>query len=232
VTSIPRPGPRRNGYGSHRAPVPTVLIAIPGVEARRRWRQGLGLGYRIEEVATRAALEQSISRFRPDVVALDVALLPVDGVSAVQRWSASTRIIVLVGSLDEREAVAALKAGARGYCHRDGPPLRMRIAVQAAQRDVIWTECPVIPHLLQELNLVEHRRSTAPPVADGPRNGLTSRERQIAELIGCGARNKQIASRLDITEATVKAHLTSIYRKLAVSDRLSLGLLLAEQART
>lgn len=204
-----------------------VLIAIPDTLARRRWRQGLAPRFRVQEVASRSALEHDVSRSRPDVLALDVKLLPVDGVAAVQRWCPSTRIVLLVDSLDEREAVAALKAGARGYCQRDGTGPLMRSAVRAAERNEIWSECPLIRHLLQELSLAEHRRQGLAP-GNGAREALTSRERQIAAHIARGARNKEIAGLLHIAEATVKAHLTSIFRKLAVSDRLSLGLLLAE----
>src|SRR2546425_906706 len=79
---------------------------------------------------------------------------------------------------------------------------------------------------------IERQRKPSVPVPDGSLDGLTFREREIAQLIGGGARNKEISSRLNITEATVKKHLTAIFRKLKLSDRLCLGLFLAKQNRS
>ena len=60
--------------------------------------------------------------------------------------------------------------------------------------------------------------------ADGLLDGLTPRQREIARLISDGSSNKEIAARLNVAESTVKAHLTAIFRKLKVSDRLQLAL--------
>ena len=86
--------------------------------------------------------------------------------------------------------------------------------------------------LLEELTaLTERRHKEFPPNLDTRLDRLTPREREIAQLIGGGASNKEIAGRLNITEATVKAHLTAIFRKLGLSDRLGLALFVTEYNR-
>ena len=211
---------------------PRVLIASPSAEVRRRWRHGLPTRFSAEEIAARTALEQGIKRLRPDVLLLDVALLPIDGFGAVRRWSSVTKVVLLATTLDEGEAISALRAGARGYCPRDWPPSLTRKAVAMVHKGEIWTERRIIGRLLEELDLIERQRKPSVAVPDGSLDGLTFREREIAQLIGGGARNKEISSRLNITEATVKKHLTAIFRKLKLSDRLCLGLFLAKQNRS
>jgi len=81
--------------------------------------------------------------------------------------------------------------------------------------------------LLDELGVRAHGEDLSKRAAAGRLLYLTEREREIAALVGNGGTNKQIARQLDISERTVKAHLTGIFRKLGVADRLKLALLLA-----
>lgn len=81
---------------------------------------------------------------------------------------------------------------------------------------------------VSELRSTESQPSNANVPVIGELDGLTSREYDVARLIACGARNKEIATRLHITEATVKAHLTAVFRKFGLTDRLHLGLLLSQ----
>jgi len=90
----------------------------------------------------------------------------------------------------------------------------------------IWAERKLIPRLLEEYSSHPEEKPEGIPKPDGRLDLLTPREREIAFLIGAGASNKQIASRLHVGEGTVKAHLTAIFRKLGFSDRLQLGLYL------
>jgi DNA-binding NarL/FixJ family response regulator len=188
----------------------------------------------IHEVAERAALERSMATLNPAVLLLDLALphLGIEGVPTIQRLSPSTQIVLFSSSPDEKEAISALKAGARGYHSRDIAPYLLRKAVQLVRKGEIWVGRNVIPHLLKELtSLTERRKPDAPAGPDGRLDRLTPREREITHLIGNGASNKEIASQLEVTEKTVKAHLTAIFRKLGLSDRLRLALFVSEHSR-
>lgn len=210
-----------------------VIIASPKVRVRRRWKQALQGMAAIEEVTARAALERSMTNLKPAILLLDLALPTlggVVGVRAIQRLSPPTKIVLLTRAPDEKEGVAALKAGARGYCHVDIGPVLLKKAVEMVKKGEIWVGRMLIPHLLEELTwLTERQRKDAPANSDSRLEDLTSRQREIVHLVGSGASNKEIASRLNITEGTVKAHLTAIFRKVGLSGRLRLALFVTER---
>jgi DNA-binding NarL/FixJ family response regulator len=186
----------------------------------------------IHEVTGRAELEKSLAELNPSVLLLDLALPQlggIRGVPAIHRMNPSTKVILLTNTLNEREGIAALKAGARGYCPKDINPFLIKKAVEQVQKGEIWVGRYLIPHLLEELSaLTERRRKASLSNPDRRLEVLSPREREIAHLIGGGASNKEIASRLNVTERTVKAHLTAVFRKLGFSDRLRLALFVTE----
>ncbi len=225
------PGTRRNDTRAESARSSTTLIASPWLEARRRWRRWLESNSRVIEADRYSDLESSIRSSKPDAAVLDVRLLPVDGIGALSRWSLVTKVLLMVGTPDEAEAVSVLKAGARGYCPRDGDIALVRQAVDVVRKGGIWIQGRVAARLVAELRSIESQRREAEIPLIGRLDGLTSREHDVARLIARGARNKEIASRLHITEATVKAHLTAVFRKFGLSDRLQLGLRLSQLDR-
>jgi len=212
-----------------------VLIASPISGVRGQWTQGLQEKYPLYEAVERSSLERSMSTLKPAILLLDLALPGlggVDGVPAVQRLSPPTSIILMTSTPNDREGFSALKAGARGYCSLDMDPNLLRKAVSVVVKGEIWVARNVFAPLLEELtSLTERRHKEFPPNLDTRLDRLTPREREIAQLIGGGASNKEIAGRLNITEATVKAHLTAIFRKLGLSDRLGLALFVTEYNR-
>ena len=212
-----------------------VLVASPNPGLRRRCRAALRGTSSLQEVTTRAALERSMAHLKPAVLLLDIDLPMLDGVGgvrAIHHLSPPTKIVLLTSTLDEKEGLSALKAGARGYCQKDTESALLKKAVQMVRKGEIWAGRNLIPHLLEELTSLTERRREAPPGdRDSRLDRLTPREREIAHLIGGGASNKEIASRLNVTEGTVKAHLTAIFRKIGLSGRLQLALFVAEHMR-
>lgn len=219
---------------AQRADTWTVLLATASVAVRARLTEGLG-EVSLAVVRDRAALAQGLVDLEPNVVFLDLALPSLNGVEDVpvlQRLCAAARIVVLAPVPSERQAVFALVAGARGYCQRTIAPALARKAADVVQRGEIWIGRGVVRHLLQRIaSLTASTSAAAAPSRTLPTRFefLAPRERQIALLVGSGANNKEIATRLNITEATVKAHLTSVFRKLNVSDRLRLALVVSGQ---
>jgi DNA-binding NarL/FixJ family response regulator len=117
-----------------------------------------------------------------------------------------------------------LEIGARGYCNIDIDPVLLKKAVQVVQKGEIWVGRSVISSLVQKLTA---RRESLHKHSDTDAfdlSSLTPKEREIARMVGSAASNKQIAVGLGISEATVKSHLTDIFRKLRIIDRLELAL--------
>lgn len=211
-----------------------ILIAGASSAAVKRWRQGLNGTSVIHEVTGRLALEQTMTKLKPAVLVLDVALSKlggIEGVQAVRRLSPATKII-LVGSTDnEKEGLSALMAGVDGYCNRAINPALLKKAVERVQNDEMWLPRNLIRSLLQELTSFNGREQKASTPKPGDLDCLTDRKREIVHLINRGSSNKEIANRLNVTVATVKAHLTAIFRKLGLSDRVSLAVYVAEHKR-
>jgi two-component system nitrate/nitrite response regulator NarL len=220
----------RRGSSRSRDADPTVVIASALSESRRRWVRHLQERVTVCEVTERRALERIMASLKPEVLVVDLDLpgfRRVRGLRVVQELSPSTKILALAETPADDEGIVALKAGARGYCARGIDPEHLKRAVSAIQHGEIWAPRKLLPGLIDELLSMVSRRSSARlrPMPSPSLRALTERQRRVAVLIAKGASNKEIASRLSISERTVKAHLTGAFRTVGVSDRLQLALL-------
>jgi len=205
-----------------------VLMASAGARLRRKWALGLQDAFAIHEVSKRVELESAMTNSQPAVLLLDSDLPELgrlNGVPALQRLSPSTKIIVFARVDDEKEAISAFKAGAKAYCNKDIDLSLLRKAVTVVQKGEVWVRRKTVSQLLAELTSIhESREKDCPALSEVHLKSLTPREKQITLLIGKGASNKEIASQLNVSERTVKAHLSAIFQKLQIPDRLHLGL--------
>lgn len=128
-------------------------------------------------------------------------------------------VVVLSGSPGELEAIQVLERGARGYCHVLSPATAMREIAHVVSHGGVWLP----PELLQRLLSLSLRMTPGIGI-DVDLGALTARERMVAEHVALGASNREIAQALEISERTVKSHLSSIFEKLALRDRVQLAL--------
>lgn len=207
---------------------PMVVIASRNAGRRKRWRQALQASADVIEVADGVGLERSMMNRRPAVLLLDLALIKPNGIQdlvRLQKHSPATRTVFFSQAPDDREAIQALRAGARGYCSADIDPPLLKKAVAMIQKGEIWVGRRVIHSLLEQLTaLTAEQGERSIETRKGNLDQLSPRERQIVSQIARGLSNKEIAKHVEITERTVKAHLTSIFRKLHIPDRLRLAL--------
>lgn len=132
---------------------------------------------------------------------------------------AGLHVVVASASPNDEQGTQALGAGAHGYCHSYAQPAAMAQALEVVASGGIWMGRSLVSRLLK---LVTERAQDAHPW-DGGR--LTEREITVARYAASGQANAQIADSLGITERTVKAHLSAVFDKLGVTDRLQLALL-------
>jgi len=148
----------------------------------------------------------------PDVVLMDLSMPVMDGVEATRRLLAdnpAAKVVVLTSFSDQPRVADALAAGAIGYLLKDCEPRDLKAAVRAAARG----HAPLDPRVARAL-LPAGRPAR-------PADELSTREQQVLRLVTKGLANKQIARYLGISESTVKAHISNVFRTIGVADRTS-----------
>lgn len=178
-----------------------------------------------------AQLEGLLSAHRPQLLLLDLGLADLGGVTGATDLisrNPDTRVVVLSRVPSEDEGIAALRAGARGYCNAYIDLRLLEKVIDTVQAGEVWVGRKLIDRLVELIASSAGPR--AQPLIDSAAfGGLTPREREIAVLVGEGVSNKIIARRLDITERTVKAHLGAVFSKLGIPGRLQLALLVTSR---
>jgi len=174
----------------------------------------------IEVVGTaadgREAVEVALAT-SPDVVLMDLEMPELNGMDATRELreaGSDARVVVLTTFSDRDRILGALDAGALGYLLKDAEPEEIIRGVRAAARG----ESPLAPRAAHEL-LVERAEGQGRPEAE-----LSAREQEVLGLVAEGLPNKLIARRLQISEKTVKAHLTSVFAAIGVTDRTQAAL--------
>lgn len=201
-----------------------VLVATPNPSVRRRWKQELENLFLIQTANTRSSLYRMVGHLNPSLLLLDLAMpgfAVSQGILHLLRISPSTKVLAFSQTPNGSEASSVLKAGARGYCDLHIDQMLLQKAIHMMQKGELWINRQFVTYILSEMVIKRTRRGET---LHHELKKLTERERQIALRIATGASNKEVADQLNIREATVKAHLTNIFLKLGVSDRLGLVL--------
>ncbi len=141
---------------------------------------------------------------------MDLEMPPPDGIEStrlLREAHPEVAVVILTSFSDRARILEALDAGAVGYLLKDATPAELERGIRAAARG----EAPLDPRAASALLAARPRPSAA--------DGLSPREREVLVLVAEGLPNKLISRRLGISEKTVKAHLTSVFRTIGVDDR-------------
>lgn len=169
----------------------------------------------------------AVRRLRPDVVLMDIRMRRVDGIAAtrgLRRHDDGPAVIVLTTFDGDDEVLDALHAGADGFLLKDTPPDRLVAAIRSvAAGDPVLS--PAVTRRLMDrtTDAVGHRDRARRQLAR-----LSDREREVAHELAAGRPNRDIADTLHMSVATVKAHVSSIFLKLDLSNRTQIALLVQQ----
>ena len=164
----------------------------------------------VAEVGRSSELDQVLAATPCDVLLLDLQMerwMTDD----IERLARITKIVILTASERNADAIAAIRMGARAVVQKRFALETLMEAIKAAMDGLVWMP----PELQAELVDSQWSRSE---------NELTAREREIVRYVAMGMRNAEVATKLAITEGTVKKHLNNIFQKLDIRDRVEVAL--------
>lgn len=190
-----------------------IVIADDHSVVRQGLRMFLGLDAELEVVgeATDGAEAVRLAReLRPDVVVMDLLMPVMNGIeatAAIRRELPDTEVLALTSVLEDASVVGAVRAGAIGYLLKDTQADALCQAIKAAAAGQVQLTPKAVARLMQAVSAPESPEA------------LTERETEVLRLLAQGQSNKQIARSLQITEKTVKTHVSNILSKLGVQSR-------------
>lgn len=213
----------------------TVIMATGDASLADHYGGILEKGYHVVVCTALDESREQLTRLHPALLILDPSLADKDPNSAIAdilSGNPGLRIIVIEGETDsDTDQRTLFKTGVHGFCKRDIADILLCKAVHLVLEGEYWIQRKLITQVISEL---AKDAGTIVSRPDGPEdsliNTLTPRELQVARMVHMGGNNKMIARELDISERTVKAHLSAIFRKLDIENRLHLALYFSTKA--
>jgi DNA-binding NarL/FixJ family response regulator len=201
----------------------SVFLAIPKQEQRAEIKQTLPDIYAVSDFADIASMLAVAVLDKPQLILCHQSFFESDHYAAlgsIAQQCPDSRIMIIGPPRPMMVQIEALKEGARGYFNQELPLEKLHEALQLILHGEVWVERHVISGLIDELT---HK----PKMNEEQRHALETlspKELEVAKSVSHGATNKMIARQMNITERTVKAHLTAIFQKMNLPDRLSLAI--------
>ena len=168
----------------------------------------------IGEAANGEQALEKIEKLKPDIVMLDINMPKMNGIDTlkiIKQSKYNTKVILLTIHNEVEYLIKAIEIGCEGYLLKDSNSIVLRRAIKTVYAGETFIQPSIIPTL--NAGLTEKSKSS------DKLSTLTRRELEVLKLIAEGLFNKEIASRLDISERTVKNHISNIFKKIEVSDR-------------
>lgn len=169
----------------------------------------------VGEAGNGADAVKQVSALQPDVVLMDLLMPVMDGITAIEiirREHPDTEVIALTSVLEDTSVTKAVRAGALGYLLKDTQPEELFQAIHAAALGQVHLSPKAAERLLREIRAPESPEK------------LTERETDVLRLLAMGKANKEIARQLNISETTVKTHVSNILAKLNLTSRTQAAL--------
>src|SRR5271155_6094500 len=179
----------------------------------------------VGEAADGREVLDKVRELDPDVLLLDLRMPNLDGLGALQalqQVNPRTRVIILTASEDKNEFVQAMKLGCSGIVLKQTAPELIVKSIRKVYGGEIWLDSHTTAAVMRQFASPNDPGGGTGKARE--RSPLSTREREIVQLVAQGYKNQEMAEKMFISEQTVKNHLHNIFDKLGVSDRLELAL--------
>jgi len=170
----------------------------------------------IGEAANGIEAVTKAKELKPDIILMDLRMPELDGVEAIRQISStepSIKYIILTTYSDDEYIFKGIEVGARAYLLKDAPRDDLFKAIRAVNRGESLIQPVVASKVLDRFAELSRQAQSAPP------DVLSERELEVLKLMAKGDANKEIAAQLNITDSTVKTHISNIFQKLGAKDR-------------
>lgn len=160
-------------------------------------------------------------KYEPELVLMDIAIPVLNGIDATKKIKEKypdVKVIMLTSYSDKDKVFSSFSAGANAYCMKDIKIPGLIKIIEAVMEGGVWLDPQIACHIMQVIPFLS-QESTTTPLKSSIKVDLTSREKEILQLIANGLNNKDIASELSLSIYTVKNHVSNIINKLSVDDR-------------
>lgn len=205
-----------------------VMVALKPTLLRESIKMALETNEDISVIGEALSLSTAIEltkEVQPGILLLSLEFLNTDSCEDIQNCLCSLNevspackiLIIVTKEIDYSKLVCAVRSGAKGYVSIQKGVDHLVKSIQQVNQGEIWVERKLIPRLI---NQEESNDKVEDPGVKAKEIGLTRREKEVLDCLAEGLCNKEIADKLFISQKTVKTHLTNIFRKLNVADRL------------
>ncbi|WP_163337404.1 response regulator transcription factor [Desulfopila sp. IMCC35008] len=205
-----------------------ILLCSRNDTVRNKWFEALHPDWQVHQADSVEQMYSVLKQFRVEMILIHRNMIDMGQLKELAGRVAGVKLFVLADRPDDQEGAGCLYLGCVGYANTYIAKPRLRAAVEAVESGLAWVGSSLMQYLIKSVP------AGAGKVGEGGEDiqdnqalsGLSKREYQIAVLIADGLSNGEIAAQLEITERTVKSHLSSIYSKTQTKGRLNLALLM------
>ena len=201
------------------------LLAIPAPVIKEVYGVNVGAGFDVVgEAGSGEETVKIVQSVTPDLVLLDLVMPRMSGIDALRELEVchgATRTILFAETINRMQLLAALQLGVRGLVLKESATENLFEAMVRVIADQYWLEQTLMTDLVEWVRALMRATHGAPGNSE---SALTERQREVLVMVIAGHANKEIARKFAVSEETIKHHLTRIFNKVGVSNRLELAL--------
>lgn len=209
-----------------------LLIYSKNGSVRQKWFSALKDAWQVYQASSFKELLVLLKRLPVETILVHRGAVGTTELREIFAQNCGSKVFVFADRPTDQEGLTCLQLGCIGYTNTYIAPLRLKAAIEAVNSGLVWVGSSLMQHLIKGLAANDEVDEGLNKPSSPLLIGLSNREYELAYLVAEGLPNNDIAVRMNISERTVKAHLSSIYSKTQTKGRLNLALLMKKVSVT